>query len=84
MSFPKDQLLTALMVAREASCTTTLLEQLHGSGAVIMRSHSEYGERTLRVRQALHQCKRLVERSAYECKLAAKQYQLACLEECAS
>ena len=80
VGFPRNQLTDALRVAREAPCSTNMVEQLHGSGAAIMRVHKEYGERSLRMRQALHQCKRLIDLDPTERGLKRLRDELAKLQ----
>ena len=48
-----------LHLCREAPCCTNLVEQGHGSGASTLKSHSQFGTRSLQVRSSIHQCRAL-------------------------
>jgi len=80
LEYPRAQLVSALQLVREAPTTTTLVEQQHGSGAVVMRAHPEYGEKTLRVRQCLHQCQRLIRPAPVDVKLQRLRADVEALE----
>ena len=80
LGFSRVQIKQALELLRYAPFTTTVVEQLHGSGAVVMKGHQEYGEASLRVRQAVHQCRRLIDVCPMDAKLAKLRGQLEELE----
>ena len=52
---PQEALVQALMLLRECPMSTKMVEEAHASGALMMREHSRYSEKALRVRALLHQ-----------------------------
>jgi hypothetical protein len=59
MGVEKTVLVEVLALAREAPCCTNLVEQGHGSGAATLKSHAQFGTRSLQVRASIHQCRAL-------------------------
>ena len=55
----QGQLVAALTLLRDASCSIGLVEQAHASGAVLHRDHKQYVERVLRCRIMVHQARAL-------------------------
>ena len=59
-------LMRCLELLRDTACTTNLVEQNHASGALLMRDHQTYGERTLRARSTIHQSRDIFSDSAFQ------------------
>ena len=75
-----EYLKRCLELLKDTACSTNLVEQNHASGALLMRSHQIYGERTLRARSTIHQARALFEDSRFKRvfdKLNAKLYRVS-------
>jgi hypothetical protein len=60
---PSAYIVRSLDVLKKTPCSTNLVEQGHGSGAVIMKCHEQLGELLLRARATIHSCRTLVQQS---------------------
>ena len=74
--WPLESIVAGVELWREMPCSTDLVEQAHGSGASLMMHHKFYVERTLRSRSVVHQCRFLIQPSAFEKQLASLQSRL--------
>ena len=55
----EEEVVSACVLARESSLTTTLVEQFHGSGAQIMHRHPQLEHAALCSRMTVHHCRTL-------------------------
>ena len=60
VGYPRLKLVHALLLAREAPCTSTIVEQNHAAGAMLLRDHPFLGEAALRARVVVYQSQHLV------------------------
>ena len=49
-----------LLLLKDTPCSTNLVEEGHSSGACNLKQHDQFGERSLRARAMVHQCRALV------------------------
>ena len=61
-----EYLKRCLELLKDTACSTNLVEQNHASGALLMRHHQTYGERTLRARSTIHQASVLFSDSTFQ------------------
>ena len=60
IGFSRERISRALTLAREAPCTTSLIEQGHAAAAFFNRYHTQLSAQSLAVRSLLHQARSLV------------------------
>ena len=74
-----------LLLLKDTPCSTNLVEEGHGSGASVSKQHNELGERSLRPRAMIHQCRALVNTSESDKRLeklskAVEKLEKTCFE----
>ena len=68
--WPRAQIAQAIELLRDVGWTTTAVEQQHGTAAVIMRWHRQYGGSTMAARALCHASRALFSPSEEETQLA--------------
>lgn len=58
---PQQHLVDAFELAKDAPCSTILVEEAHALGAVLVRQHADFSTKSLAVRQLLAQAKHIIE-----------------------
>jgi len=77
LGVPKSHMVDTLKLARESPAATNLVEQGHGSGAMTMKAHAQYGQRMLQARQSIHQGRAFFGGNPAEQKISRVDAQMA-------
>ena len=77
---PQGHIVDALVLLRDAPCSSALVEEGHAAGSVLKKHHEGYGEAALRARALVHQMRALGRPSKGEKKLRAIDDKLAKLD----
>lgn len=81
MGFSRNQILAGLCLAEEASWSTAVTEQGHGSASSIMKGHKQYGSASMTAKAMLHMVKPLLQQSLEHKKIETLQARLRTLEK---
>jgi hypothetical protein len=79
LGYSMDKLVEGAALLREAQWSTTVVEQAHGSAAVMHRHHPDYSDEMLATRSTLHQCRALFQSDLEASKEGARQARLQAL-----
>ncbi len=82
LGVPSEKIVAALELLREAPFSIGIVEEAHASGAVLMRDHRQYSDKSLLHRIMVHQAGYLVSPSKEEAQEEKLRQKLVRLDRC--
>ena len=79
--FSQESVVHSVQTFRRVTCTTNVVEKVHGSGACLMKLHEQLQENLLAALTLLHSSRQIVMPSQLEKKISKLQLQLAAIRK---